>query len=200
MITAEAFKDAMAAICAPVTVITTTWNDRPFGTTVSAFWSLSLQPPLVGLALANDSELLIRLRSTRRLGVNLLADGQQELALRFAGKGGDAKFAGVPWVLDDGLPRLGAAPVWLSCDVKRFVVAGDHVLAVAGVAAAAREPGLPLIYGHRSFGTHSALKELKELEETAARPTPAPAVSRPVISSPAVSSAADNSLEESAHA
>ena len=106
MITAEAFKDAMAAVCAPVTVITTTWNGRPFGTTVSAFWSLSLQPPLVGLALANDSELLARLRSTRRLGVNLLADGQQEVALRFAGKGGDAKFAGVPWVLDDGLPRL----------------------------------------------------------------------------------------------
>ncbi len=167
MVTAEAFKDAMAAVCAPVTVITTTWNGRPFGTTVSAFWSLSLRPPLVGLALANDSELLARLRSTRRLGVNLLADGQQVLALRFAGKGGDAKFADVPWVLDDGLPRLGAAPVWLSCDVKRFVEAGDHVLAVAGVTAAAREPGLPLIYGHRSFGTHSALKE------TAARQIPA---------------------------
>ena len=197
MITAEAFKDAMAAVCAPVTVITTTWNGRPFGTTVSAFWSLSLRPPLVGLALANDSELLARLRSTRRLGVNLLADGQQEVALRFAGKGGDAKFAGVPWALDDGLPRLGAAPVWLACDVKRFVVAGDHVLAVAEVAAAAREPGLPLIYGHRSFGTHSTLKELAQ---TAARPGQAPAVSRPVISSPAVSSAADNSLEESAHA
>ena len=197
MISAEAFKDAMAAVCAPVTVITTTWNDRPFGTTVSAFWSLSLQPPLVGLALAGDSELLTRLRSTRRLGVNLLADGQQELALRFAGKGGDAKFAGVPWVLDDGLPRLRAAPVWLTCDVNQFVVAGDHVLAVAGVAAAAREPGLPLIYGHRSFGTHSALKEL---EQTAARPTPAPVVGRPVISSPAVSRATGSSLEESAHA
>lgn len=187
MITAEAFKDAMAAVCAPVTVITTTWNGRPFGTTVSAFWSLSLQPPLVGMALANDSELLTRLRSTRRLGVNLLADGQQELALRFASKGGDAKFAGVPWTLEDGLPRLGAAPVWLACEVERFMVAGDHVLAVAGVAAAAREPGLPLIYGHRSFGTHSTLKELAQ---TAARSTQAPAVS----------SAPDSSLEESAHA
>jgi flavin reductase (DIM6/NTAB) family NADH-FMN oxidoreductase RutF len=76
MITTDAFKDAMAAVCAPVTVMTTTCDGHPFGTTVSAFWSLSLRPPMVGLALAHDSELLHRLRATRRLGVNLLADGQ----------------------------------------------------------------------------------------------------------------------------
>jgi flavin reductase (DIM6/NTAB) family NADH-FMN oxidoreductase RutF len=160
MITTEAFKDAMAAVCAPVTVVTTTCAGRPFGTTVSAFWSLSLRPPMVGLALADDSELLQRLHITRRLGVNLLADGQQDLALNFARKGGGAKFDGVPWTADAGLPRLAAAPVWLACKVEQFVAAGDHVLVVAGVAAAAREPALPLVYAQRAFGTHSGLKEL----------------------------------------
>lgn len=158
MITTDAFKDAMAAVCAPVTVMTTTSGGRPFGTTVSAFWSLSLRPPMVGLALARDSELLLRLRATRRLGVNLLADGQQDLALNFARKGGDAKFDGVAWTADAGLPRLTAAPVWLACDVEQFMAAGDHVLVVAGVAAVARKPALPLVYAQRSFGTHSALK------------------------------------------
>jgi flavin reductase (DIM6/NTAB) family NADH-FMN oxidoreductase RutF len=153
MITTDAFKDAMAAVCGPVTVITTTCDGRPFGTTVSAFWSLSLRPPMVGLALAHDSELLDRLRDTRRLGVNLLADGQQDLALNFARKGGGAKFDGVPWTADAGLPRLTAAPVWLACAIEQFVPAGDHVVLVAG------RPALPLVYAQRAFGTHSGLKE-----------------------------------------
>jgi flavin reductase (DIM6/NTAB) family NADH-FMN oxidoreductase RutF len=158
MITTDAFKDAMAAVCAPVTVMTTNCDGHPFGTTVSAFWSLSLRPPMVGLALAHDSELLHRLRATRRLGVNLLADGQQDLALNFARKGG-AKFDGVSWTADAGLPRLTAAPVWLACDVQQFVPAGDHVVLVAEVAAIARRPALPLVYAQRAFGTHSGLKE-----------------------------------------
>jgi flavin reductase (DIM6/NTAB) family NADH-FMN oxidoreductase RutF len=158
MITTDAFKDAMAAVCAPVTVMTTSCDGRPFGTTVSAFWSLSLRPPMVGLALAYDSELLHRLRATRRLGVNLLADGQQDLALNFARKGG-AKFDGVSWTADAGLPRLTAAPVWLACDVEQFVSAGDHVVLVAAVAGIARRPALPLVYAQRAFGTHSGLKE-----------------------------------------
>jgi flavin reductase (DIM6/NTAB) family NADH-FMN oxidoreductase RutF len=159
MITTDAFKDAMAAVCAPVTVMTTTCDGHPFGTTVSAFWSLSLRPPMVGLALADDSELLHRLRDTRRLGVNLLADGQQELAMNFARKGG-AKFDGISWTTADaGLPRLTAAPVWLACDVQQFVPAGDHVVLVAGVVAIARRPSLPLVYAQRAFGTHSGLKE-----------------------------------------
>ncbi|HEX4088435.1 MAG TPA: flavin reductase family protein [Trebonia sp.] len=158
MITTDAFKEAMAAVCAPVTVMTTSCDGDPFGTTVSAFWSLSLQPPMVGLALGRDSELLQRLRATGRLGVNLLADGQQDLALNFARKGG-AKFDGISWTADAGLPRLTAAPVWLVCDVQQFVSAGDHVVVVAGVAGIARRPALPLVYAQRSFGTHSGLKE-----------------------------------------
>ncbi|HEY3877068.1 MAG TPA: flavin reductase family protein [Trebonia sp.] len=159
MITTDAFKDAMAAVCAPVTVMTTTCDDGPFGTTVSAFWSLSLRPPMVGLALARDSELLGRLRATRRLGVNLLAEGQQDLALNFARKGGGAKFDGISWTADAGLPRLTAAPVWLVCDIEQFVPAGDHVVLVAAVAGTARRPALPLVYAQRAFGTHSGLKE-----------------------------------------
>jgi flavin reductase (DIM6/NTAB) family NADH-FMN oxidoreductase RutF len=162
MITTDAFKDAMAAVCGPVTVMTTSCDGDPFGTTVSAFWSLSLRPPMVGLALANDSELLSRLRATRRLGVNLLADGQQNLALNFARKGG-AKFDGIAWTADDGLPRLTEAPVWLACEVRQFVPAGDHAVLVAAVTGIARRPALPLVYAQRAFGTHSVLKEQQAL-------------------------------------
>jgi len=160
MVTTEAFKDVMATVCAPVTVMTTTWNARPFGTTVSAFWSVSLRPPMVGLALAHDSELLRRLRVTRCLGVNLLGDGQEDLAINFARKA-DSKFDGVQWSQDDGLPRLTAAPGWLVCDVEQFVGAGDHVLTVASVRCVALQPALPLVYAQRSFGTHSRLQAMR---------------------------------------
>jgi Flavin reductase like domain len=48
----QVFRDLMAAVCAPVTVVTTmgvtsTGEAGPHGATVSAFASLSLRPPLV---------------------------------------------------------------------------------------------------------------------------------------------------------
>ena len=84
----QAFRDLMAAVCAPVTVVTTVDEDGPHGTTVSAFASLSLHPPLVTVALDQHSALLARILATGRLGVNVLGSADDELALRFA-RGGD---------------------------------------------------------------------------------------------------------------
>jgi hypothetical protein len=58
----QAFRDLMSAVCAPVTVVTTADEDGPHGTTVSAFASLSLRPPLVTVALDRRSGLLGRWR------------------------------------------------------------------------------------------------------------------------------------------
>ncbi len=46
-----AFRDVMAGVCTPVTVVTALDGDRPHGTTVSAFASLSMAPPMVLVAL-----------------------------------------------------------------------------------------------------------------------------------------------------
>jgi hypothetical protein len=69
VISADAFRDVMATVCAPVTVVTTTTADgKPYGTTVSAFASLSLDPPLVMIALGNRSGLLAHARASGRIG------------------------------------------------------------------------------------------------------------------------------------
>ena len=47
----SSFRDAMARVAAPVTVVTTSVDGVPTGTTVSAFASLSITPPMVLLAL-----------------------------------------------------------------------------------------------------------------------------------------------------
>ncbi|NLT07050.1 MAG: flavin reductase family protein [Solirubrobacterales bacterium] len=149
------FREVMAAVCTPVTVVTTLDGDRPHGTTVSAFGSLSLRPPMVTVALDRDSDLLALVRRTRRIGVNVLSHGQEELALAFARKGGD-KFDGVAWGVDHDLPRIDGVGGWLACDVAEIVPGGDHSIVLGGVVAAHAQSEPPLVYQRRLFGTHSA--------------------------------------------
>ena len=155
----QVFRDLMAAVCAPVTVVTTADGDGPHGTTVSAFASLSLRPPLVTVALGRSSALLARILATRRLGVNVLGAGDDEIALRFASAAGADRFAGVPWTLAHGLPRLDGAAAWAACDLWQAVDGGDHLLLIGLVVHAEARPAAPLVYGHRTFGTHSGFAQ-----------------------------------------
>jgi flavin reductase (DIM6/NTAB) family NADH-FMN oxidoreductase RutF len=150
----QTFRDVMAEVCTPVAVVTTAVDGAPHGTTVGAFMSLSLRPPMVVVALDRASDLLAKVRLTRRFGINVLAMSQDQLAVRFAGKDGD-RFAGVAWSLADGLPRLADATGWLVCQAKAFVDGGDHILIPAHVRAAAATPAPPLAYHRRAYGTHS---------------------------------------------
>ncbi len=56
------FRDAMATVCTPVAVVTAMDGERPHGTTVSAFASLSVDPPMVLVALDARSDLLTLVR------------------------------------------------------------------------------------------------------------------------------------------
>jgi flavin reductase (DIM6/NTAB) family NADH-FMN oxidoreductase RutF len=150
------FRDAMAAIASTVTVVTAMTTDQPRGSTVSAFMSLSLNPPMVVAALDRSSSLLGHIRATRLFGVNVLGSEQAELAKSFAYRVGAEKFAGVSWQVEHGVPRLTEAPGWLVCDVADLVDAGDHVMVLGTVQRAETHPGsMPLTYHRRSFGTHA---------------------------------------------
>lgn len=154
----ELFREVMAALCAPVSVVTAAAGEGlPYGSTVSAVASLSLRPPLVSIALDRASTLLAHVRRSGRVGINLLAHEQEDTAAVFARPGAD-RFAGVAWRWEDGLPRIDATTGWLAADVESFVPAGDHVILVAAVKAARTSSGLPLVYARRRYGTHSALQ------------------------------------------
>ncbi len=159
MIEPQEFRDLMAGVCAPVTVVTTTVDGRPYGATVSSFTSLSLNPPLVSVAFDRGSALLGQIREAGRFGVNILGHAQDDLAMTFARRGAD-RFAGTDWFDDHGLPRLGDAPSWMVCDLHQTVEAGDHLLLFGLVrAASSRKDLAPLVYAHRTFGTHSRFAE-----------------------------------------
>jgi flavin reductase (DIM6/NTAB) family NADH-FMN oxidoreductase RutF len=153
----SAFREVMAGVASPVTVVTAMDGGRPHGTTVSAFASLSMRPPMILVALDRRSGLLGLLKSSLRFGVNVLGQGQAALALAFARKGGAGKFACMSWEVDCDVPRLPGAPGWLACEVADFVEGGDHVIALGNVVAAETAGGDPLTYHARAFGTHVAL-------------------------------------------
>jgi flavin reductase (DIM6/NTAB) family NADH-FMN oxidoreductase RutF len=154
----QRFRDLMAGVCAPVTVVTTTSDDGPHGATVSSFASLSLDPPLVTVAFDNKSALLGRIRQSGRFGINLLGHGQDDLAMLFARRGVD-RFRDTPWRNHRGLPRLDGAAGWIVCDLVRDVAGGDHQLLFGLVTCASHSQLPPLIYAHRTFGTHSRFNE-----------------------------------------
>ncbi|GAB3148317.1 flavin reductase family protein [Amycolatopsis stemonae] len=150
------FRAVMAAVCAPVTVVTA---PGPHGATVSSFTSLSLDPPLVSVAFDRRSALLAEILGAGRFGVNLLGEGQDDLAVRFATRGADRFGGETAWFADRGLPRLRDAAGWVACDLDRVVEAGDHLLLFGLVTDLGRTDVPPLVYAHRTFGTHSRFAE-----------------------------------------
>lgn len=149
----QAFRDAMRNVAAPVSVVTTWHDDRPHGSTVSAFASLSMSPPMLLLSLDVTSSLLAHVGLGSRLGVNVLAAHQDQIALRFAQHRPD-KFDGVAWRLREGAPALDDHHAWVALTVAQLVEAGDHVVVLGEVAAAEAGERAPLTYWQRTFGTH----------------------------------------------
>jgi flavin reductase (DIM6/NTAB) family NADH-FMN oxidoreductase RutF len=147
----ESFRDAFSRVPAAVSVVTTmNGNGRPHATTVSAFCSLSADPPLILVALSQSSDLLRCLRSNGRFGVNVLAVGQETIGRGCAQKGFD-KLADIPWYEDSGLPRLEGAAAWLACDLHDLLPGGDHEIVLGLVTACSAAGGEPLLYHRRRF-------------------------------------------------
>ena len=154
----EEFLAVMGSVCTPVAVVTAVAGPRPHGSTVSAFASLSLDPPMVLVSLDRKSELLRHVRRAGVFGVNILGAGQAGLATAFARKGQD-KFEDMQWLLDEGVPRLAGCAGWLRCVVQRLVTGGDHVVVLGLAVAAAHADVRPLTYYRRGFGTHQPRSE-----------------------------------------
>lgn len=154
----ETFKNVMAHVATPVSVVTAMNSGLPVGTTVSAFASLSMNPPMIAVCLDRGSETLQFVTESRTFGVNILASEQQSAALTFATKNGIGKFHGVRWDIDHGLPRIVGTAGWVACIVEQIVEGGDHMIVLGHVAAAEQHDSDPLIYHRRTFGTHRALE------------------------------------------
>jgi flavin reductase (DIM6/NTAB) family NADH-FMN oxidoreductase RutF len=117
--------------------------------TVSAFFSASLDPPLVGVCLDRRAATLELIIESRRFAVNVLSAAQSELSDRFAAKDNEpTRFDGVALAQVQGAfsPLVEGAVVQLDCELMATHDAGDHVLCLGRVGIALTHPGVPLIY------------------------------------------------------
>ena len=147
------FREVMGRFATGVTVVTATGPEGPVGMTANAITSLSLDPLLLLVCFDQGARTLRVVRETETFGVNVLAEGQAELAALFASKAPEAeKFAGVPHDLRDGVPVLRAAHAWIGCTLKELLPGGDHVIGIGAVTAAETGEGDPLVWHGGRYG------------------------------------------------
>jgi 3-hydroxy-9,10-secoandrosta-1,3,5(10)-triene-9,17-dione monooxygenase reductase component len=153
----DAFRRVMGHFVTGVTVVTTLAEGVPQGITVNALSSISLEPPLVMVALDRRRFITPAVRRTGRYAVNVLSEDQQGLSDCFAGApvepGRDA-FCGASWTPGlTGLPLIDGAIATLECTVVQTFDAGDHELFIGRVDAMANvEPHpMPLLYYRRQY-------------------------------------------------
>lgn len=147
MIGPDEFRRVLGHFATGVTIVTTCDADaRPSGLTVSAFASLSLDPPLVLVCIDHKSQTYPALRESGRFAINVLALGQEALSRRFASTQA-GKFDGLAYQISDlKLPLLGAALAHIECMTVSTHVEGDHTIFVGRVERTGINDGDPLLY------------------------------------------------------
>ncbi len=131
MVTKEEFRMAMGDFATGVTVITT--NDhqgQPHAMTANSFTSVCLDPPVVLVCVAHNTNTHGYLAETGWFGGNILGRGQEEVGTYFAKRPEDRK-GGVDYSFsqgEDGLPVLDDAMVYMGCRIIGSHIYGDHTI------------------------------------------------------------------------
>jgi flavin reductase (DIM6/NTAB) family NADH-FMN oxidoreductase RutF len=152
----EMFRSVFRDHAARVVVVTAQGHREPVGFTATSLTSVSLKPPMVSLAVARTASVWRTLSRSPRIAVHLLGRDQDGLATTFATSGIN-RFADLEWWPGpDGEPLIEGCAAYLTCQVSRYVPAGDHVMLLARVVRARVErTGEPLIYHDGGYASVS---------------------------------------------
>ena len=147
MVSPDDFRRVLSHFATGVTIVTVRDTDgRPTGLTVSAFCSVSLDPPQILVCVDHKSQSYPALRDRTHFAVNFLGDAHESVSRRFATTRLD-KFDGVPHNLSaHGVPLIEGALAQLECRTVSRHVEGDHTIVVAVVEEARNGAGEPLLY------------------------------------------------------
>ena len=125
--TSTHYRETVANFPSGVTVVTTRDGGEDFGLTVSAFTSLSLDPPMVLVSIDRKSKSHQHLVEGAPIGISVLAAGHTDVAVQFA-RHVDDRFAGINIVRrgEQDIPFVGDAAAWFLGDVRDRYVGGDY--------------------------------------------------------------------------
>jgi 3-hydroxy-9,10-secoandrosta-1,3,5(10)-triene-9,17-dione monooxygenase reductase component len=152
----DRFRTALASLPTGVTVVSAGAAGGPAGATANAVCSLSIEPMLMLACLDRGSRTLLAVQAADRFGISVLHAGQEGIARAFATKAPVAeKWEGVAWSERDGIPAIDDALLWIACDLRDVIAAGDHVIVTGAVTDLASGEGEPLVFhggGYRPLG------------------------------------------------
>ena len=151
-ITKEEFRHALGKFASGVTVVTTKAADGHLhGLTVSAFCSVSLNPPLILVSIQKTTGSYHAFEESKAFVVNILSDSQAHVSNHFASHLED-KFSGMDYEMGiDGIPVLKDCLVNLECRLANAYDGGDHTIYVGEIEKAHIADGEPLAYFHGSY-------------------------------------------------
>ncbi len=156
----ERFINAMRGVAASVTVVTTDGPVGRYGATVSAFSSVSANPPAVLICLYSASRIASAVKENGRFCVNVLPEKAQEIADRFAGRHDgwiDDRFSGIDcFGACDNPPIIDGASSF-SCSVQQTVKSGTHLIVIGHVQNILDGCASPLIWRDGSY--HKAVRQ-----------------------------------------
>ena len=152
----NAFKEALRGWATGVTVVTARAGEKVHGMTVSAFSSVSLEPPLVLVCANRGSTTHGIIEEGGVFAVNILAAHQKEGSNVFASsKYEDSRLERVGWTEGEtGAPLIDEALASLECKVSSAHREGSHTIYIGQVEAVHTNDATPLLYyngGYRSL-------------------------------------------------
>lgn len=151
----EKLRHAMRAWTTGVAIVTAKYNDEQYGMTVNSFNSVSLEPPVISVALKQLTHTHALVVTSGMFAVTILSAEQKELSDRFAGKitGITDRFEAVQvGRLSSDVPIIKNGLAYFNCRVMNSTPIGENTLFIAEVTDATGEgEGDPLVYHNRVY-------------------------------------------------
>jgi flavin reductase (DIM6/NTAB) family NADH-FMN oxidoreductase RutF len=153
MLDGAALRQFASCFATGVAIITTRdRSGRPFGLTMSAITSLSLDPPLFLICVDKRSNTLQPILESKAFAINILAKGQEAISNTFAGKSDD-KFSSVAHHSGEiGMPIIDGVHGAAEFSVHAEHPGGDHVIIVGEVRSIETLAVDPLLYFRGKYG------------------------------------------------
>jgi len=150
----DEFKKAMQLWASGVTVVTT--HSEKFGLqgmTVTAFSSVSINPPQILVCINESADTGMGIQESQRFAVNVLSSTQQDVSNQFAGGSSQQqRFENIPWTMGStNTPILDNSIMSIECKVINKIHAGTHWIIIGEVKDSVCRTGEPLLYFQSAY-------------------------------------------------
>lgn len=163
MVGPEAFKKALQLWASGIAVVTSKSEQLGLrGMTVTAFTSVSAEPPQILVCLNQSADTGENIDQNQRFAVNILNAQQQDLSNNFSGGSSqEERFAKTRWSLGEtGVPILDESILSLECKVVEKIRAGTHWIMIGEIEAITSRSGEPLLYFRSNYRQLTSLDKI----------------------------------------